>query len=94
MSPLTYRCIRCGSEWGDETSSEDNISHGYCRACLRDMQKELVRKKQIREGYSPCYARGYEDCTEERCAFWSSCTERAIKDWEEQVQKRAGATGK
>jgi len=48
------------------------------------MQKSLVRKKQIKEGYTPCYARGYDDCTEYECMFRSFCMEEAIKDWEKE----------
>ena len=45
--------------------------------------KALVWKRQDKEGMSMCYAKGYENCSEEGCAFWNSCLERTIKDWEE-----------
>jgi hypothetical protein len=84
MSPLKYQCIHCGVQWGNLTAGDDNISHGFCRKCLREKQKELVWRRQHREYVSDCYARGYEDCTETVCAFWSSCLDKNIREWAEQ----------
>jgi hypothetical protein len=81
-TPLKYKCLKCQKEWGDLNAGDDNISHGFCRRCLRELQKDTVRRRQRNEGYSPCYAKGYEDCSEECCAFWSNCLEENIKEWE------------
>jgi hypothetical protein len=89
MSPyVKYQCIICDSQWGNTILDDENISHGLCKRCLRDRQKELVWKRQQREGFDQCYARGYEDCTEDNCAFFNSCLEEPITEWEKEVGKK------
>jgi hypothetical protein len=83
MSIRYYSCLSCKASWGP-VSDEDNISHGFCPRCLRERQKELVWRRQHREYVSDCYARGYDDCTEVKCAFWSSCLDKNIQKWEEE----------
>lgn len=87
--PLKYYCINCGFVWGNLDAGEDNISHGICRRCLRDLQKDTIRRKQSYEGVSPCYAQGHEDCTERQCTFWCNCLETNIKEWERYVCKES-----
>jgi hypothetical protein len=84
MSPLKYQCVHCHTQWGDLQAGDDNISHGVCRRCLRELQKDKVWRRQHREYVSDCYARGYDDCTEIKCAFWSSCLDKNIQKWEEE----------
>ena len=84
MSPLKYQCLKCHVCWGDLTAGEDNVSHGFCKRCLREMMKEKIWKRQKKEGFQDCYARGYEDCSENGCAFYGSCLEQVIKEWEHQ----------
>jgi hypothetical protein len=90
MSPLKYQCVHCHTQWGELQAGDDNISHGICRRCLRELQKDTVRRRQRREGYSPCYAQGHEDCTEFVCAFYNSCREAEVIGWE----KEKGINGK
>ena len=92
MSIRFYSCISCGAGWGP-SSDENNVSHGFCRKCLREKQKELVWKRQQREGFQKCYARGYEDCDERKCAFWSSCLNKNIQEWEQQEGVQYAKTG-
>ena len=89
MSPLKYRCISCGFSWGNLEANENDISHGICKSCLRSLQTDLVRKRQIKEGFSDCYAHGYEDCTELMCYFWSSCLDSTVKEWKERVENES-----
>jgi hypothetical protein len=83
MSPLKYECIHCHVQWGNLTAGDDNISHGLCRRCVRELQKDKVWKRQYRELVSECYAKGYENCGEIGCAFWKTCLEKNIQEWEE-----------
>ena len=89
MSPLKYQCIHCKTQWGNLEAGDDNISHGICRRCLRELQKDKVWRRQEREGYSNCYARGHEDCTEFNCEFYGSCKDESIAEWE----KKEGING-
>lgn len=84
MNPLDlkYECLRCHAQWGNTTAGDNDISHGICKKCLRELQKEKVWKRQRGEGFSDCYAKGYDDCTEYRCSFWTSCLDEVILAWE------------
>jgi hypothetical protein len=79
---LMFMCLECGVRWGNMQASEDHISHGFCKKCVREKVKPFVWRKQEREGYSSCFARGYEDCTEYMCAFRDNCMEACIHEWE------------
>ena len=90
MSPLKYECIHCRIQWGNLTAGDDNISHGVCRRCLRELQKDKVWRRQRREHFSDCYAKGYEDCNETECTFWASCLDKNIQEWEEKEEVEYG----
>jgi hypothetical protein len=44
--------------------------------------KNKVWNRQKKEGVSDCYAKGYDDCTEYKCAFFESCSEYIVQEWE------------
>lgn len=84
MSPLKYECLNCGSQWGNQEANDENISHGFCKRCLRDLMKKHVWNRQQKEGFSQCYAKGYNDCTEHVCAFFESCSDYVVQEWEKE----------
>ena len=88
---LKYKCLLCGIEWGDQTASESDVSHGYCPNCIRSQYTERIHKAQLKEGYSDCFNRGYNNCTEGGCSFRGACQESSVSDWEEKVIGGAGA---
>jgi hypothetical protein len=81
---MKYECLVCHRVWGNLTAGDDNISHGFCKRHVRDRLKEFIWKRQQRDGYQDCYAKGYEDCTEYKCEFWDTCTEGVVGEWERQ----------
>jgi len=93
---LKYKCLLCGIEWGDSEANESEISHGYCPACIRKRYTERIHSAQRRAGYSDCFNKGYDDCTEERCCFRTACQEESVKSWIKDViedDKSAEAEG-
>lgn len=88
---LKYKCLLCGIEWGDPRASELDISHGYCPTCIRTRYTGKIHKSQREAGYSDCFNRGYNDCSEESCSFRAACQEELIKGWKQAVIQRAAA---
>jgi hypothetical protein len=84
MSPLKYECIECHAQWGNQSRDDNDISHGFCKRCLRKLQSRFVHNNQAKQGFDQCYAKGHDDCTEYKCAFWSSCLDRTIQEWEKE----------
>lgn len=78
---LKFKCLLCGIEWGDSQASECDISHGYCPSCIRKRYTERIHASQLKAGYSACFNRGYNDCSEEACCFRSACLEESVRRW-------------
>lgn len=58
--------------------------------CVRINHTELIRKHQIKGGYEDCFARGYEDCTEEECLYRLACQKAHIQEWQGTVIDGSG----
>jgi hypothetical protein len=82
---LKYRCLICGIEWGDAEATEYDISHGYCPACIRKRYTEKIHRSQLRDGFSDCFNRGHNDCSEANCCFRSACQEDSMAVWEKRL---------
>ncbi len=82
---LKYRCLICGIEWGDSQATESEVSHGYCPACIRSRYTERIHQSQLREGYSACFNRGHNDCSEPSCCFRTACQEDSITRWRKAI---------
>ena len=82
---LKYKCLTCGLEWGDPKAPETQISHGYCRLCVRHLYTDKIRRSQLKSGYSDCFNRGYNDCSEGTCWFRAACQDRLVQDWQEEI---------
>lgn len=94
MDDQTYECLECGVRWGSTDVDEEEISHGFCRRCLRELMKKHVWNNQMRQGFNQCYAQGYDDCQQYECSHRDNCLEYIIQQWEkENVNgKRKGNT--
>jgi len=86
---LKYKCILCGIEWGDPQATESDISHGYCPTCIRKRYTQRIHRAQIRAGYSDCFNRGHNDCSEEQCCFRTACLDESVKTWRKAVIRTA-----
>jgi hypothetical protein len=86
---LKYKCLLCGVEWGDPTASELDVSHGYCPKCIRSRYTEKIHQAQLKAGYSDCFNRGYNNCTEGKCSFRAACQENLVADWNDKVIQMA-----
>ncbi len=82
---LKYKCLLCGIEWGDPEATDADISHGYCPDCIRRKYTERIHQAQVKEGYSDCFNRGYNDCSEVSCCFRPACQEDSIASWRERL---------
>jgi len=89
---LKYRCLLCGTEWGDAHATENDISHGYCLACIRTRYTDRIRAAQLKAGFSDCFNRGYADCSEECCRFRQACHSDAVHTWAKGRLKKRDAT--
>jgi hypothetical protein len=78
---LKYKCLLCGIEWGDPHATDSDISHGYCPKCIRRLYTDRIHQQQIQAGYSDCFNRGYNDCSEELCRFRAACQEDSVRSW-------------
>jgi hypothetical protein len=88
---LKYKCLLCGIEWGDPRATDSDISHGYCPACIRNQYTSRIHRAQREAGYSDCFNRGHNDCSEEGCCFRAACQDELIRGWKRAVIQRAGA---
>jgi hypothetical protein len=82
---LKYKCLMCGIEWGDPQASESDISHGFCPTCIRKRYTDRIHRSQIQAGYSDCFNRGYDDCSEQSCCFRTACLEQSVRSWREAI---------
>ena len=82
---LKCRCLLCGIEWGDSQATEADISHGYCPACIRARYTRRIHEAQLKDGYSACFNKGYNDCSEVSCCFRAACQEDSVVSWKEKV---------
>ena len=71
--------------FGNPEAPADSYSDGLCKICYRARCADLIRRRQLKEGYSACFAKGYEDCTEEACSFFGSCLEKEVNKWKENI---------
>jgi len=88
---LKYKCLLCGIEWGDPQATESDISHGYCPTCIRSRYTQRIHQAQRRAGYSDCFNRGYNNCSEERCCFRAACQDDLIGSWKRAIIRRTEA---
>jgi hypothetical protein len=89
---LKYKCLLCGIEWGDSQATESDISHGYCPTCIRNRYTQRIHQAQRRAGFSDCFNRGYNNCSEERCCFRAACQDDLIGTWKRAVIRRTDVT--
>lgn len=82
---LKYKCLQCGIEWGDPRANDQEISHGWCPQCIRELYTERIHQSQLKAGYSACFNRGFNDCGEEDCCFRVACQDYLVHVWEDQV---------
>jgi hypothetical protein len=72
------------------------ISHGSCKLCIRERLIEVSRRRQIKEGYYPCFGTAVDGhCSEQgKCKYYNSCvtTQEEIEDhrgWQKVHPKNA-----
>ena len=82
---LKYKCLLCGIEWGDPQATEAEISHGYCPVCIRKRYTARIHQAQMRAGYSDCFNRGYNDCSEVSCCFRMACQDDSVVSWRKRL---------
>ncbi len=82
---LKYKCLICGIEWGDRRATDADISHGYCPKCIRGRYTDRIHKAQLKEGYSDCFNRGHNDCSEAFCCFRAACQDASLTKWKKEV---------
>jgi hypothetical protein len=82
---LKFKCLVCGIEWGNPEATEADISHGYCPTCIRIRYTGRIHESQLKAGYSDCFNRGYNECTEERCCFRTACQDDLIVSWKKAI---------
>jgi hypothetical protein len=85
MAVTKHQCLICKIEWGDSDASDEDISHGYCPLCIRRYYTDRIRQAQRNAGFSDCFNRGFSDCSEFACWFWSACQDRRVAMWDAQV---------
>lgn len=86
---MKFKCLLCGVEWGDRRATDSEISHGYCPPCIRKRYTERIHQAQLRAGYSDCFNRGHNDCSEQHCCFRSACQDDLVGSWKKDVIRRA-----
>ncbi len=84
---LKYQCLLCGREWGDRQATDADISHGYCPACIRKRYTQRIHQAQRKAGYSDCFNRGHDDCSEASCCFRTACQGDSVAQWEKRLLK-------
>ncbi len=82
---LKYKCLLCGIEWGDSQATEADISHGYCPACIRTRYTQRIHQAQLKAGYSDCFNRGHNDCSEGSCCYRAACQEDSVASWKKRL---------
>lgn len=85
---LKYKCLLCGIEWGDPEASDLEISHGYCPICVRKCYTEKIRGAQLKSGYSDCFNRGHNNCSEEHCWFRAACIDELVERWKDKIVEK------
>lgn len=76
---MRFKCIACGKEWGPLDAS-DGYSHGYCKECVREQMKPLVRKKQMRKHGISCFCSNMMRCPRTPgCKYTDICTTEGAK---------------
>lgn len=71
---MTYKCINCGYMWVEGIETND-ISHGYCRDCLKEILTEKIRAKQLIEGNFDCFNNGTDYCDQYNCKYYWLCVD-------------------
>lgn len=71
---MKYQCLKCSIQWEDGIFEEDqqDLSHGFCLRCIRELLKPFYIKKQIKLGIEPCYASN-KPCFDENCVYRETC---------------------
>jgi len=67
--------------WGNSDYPEGDYSDGLCKICFRDKIRPLIHRRQLKEGFTPCYGDGRQDCDEDKCEFYMNCVEKNINEW-------------
>lgn len=82
---LKFKCLLCGIEWGNPAATDSDISHGYCPTCIRRCYTQRIHQAQLRAGYSDCFNRGHNHCSEEHCCFRAACQDDLVGSWKRAV---------
>ena len=82
---VKFKCLLCGIEWGNPQATDSDISHGYCPTCIRRRYTERIHEAQLKAGYSDCFNRGHNHCTEECCRFRAACQDDLIGSWKKAI---------
>ena len=88
---LKYKCLLCGIEWGDPQAAASDVSHGYCPACIRERYTDKIHQAQRGAGYSDCFNRGHNDCSEQTCCFRPACQDDLVARWKRRLLLSADA---
>lgn len=88
---LKHKCLICGIEWGDRDATDADVSHGYCPTCIRARYTDRIHRAQLNGGYSDCFNRGHNDCSEHLCCFRAACQDASIRRWKQEVIEPAEA---
>lgn len=83
---LLYSCVMCGRTWGDPQALD--ISHGYCRDCIREHFSERIWKHQLRKTGIACFAT-CETCGNLECIYRSACLPSEVQEWRKSIVSEA-----
>jgi len=91
---LNVKCMKCGKEWTKECTfkwSDKDYSSSFCRNCFREVIGPLIRKKQRKEGFTPCFGKiEYSvKCEETKCKYRDFCLEGGANGKSKKDAKKA-----
>ena len=70
---MTYQCIACKKNWITNDLVTEDISHGFCKECVRERLAPIYQKKQLDEGHFDCFARSMGYCDQINCKYRPIC---------------------
>ena len=80
---ICYECLICKTQWG--LGPSENISHGLCNRCIRELYADKIRAEQLKYSGIACFLTGHEDCREFSCRYRSACLDSEYKRWKETI---------
>ena len=73
---MTDKCIGCGKTWEKYSTyawPKDITTGSICCQCFKKIATKRIRRRQLKEGYSPCFNQYSDKCPNRDCKYYVQC---------------------